>query len=125
MAGRLKKPRTVSEALAYSKKHPHKHHWKAFKRGFKFCTICGFPITKAAAEASSDCNHVWTLTPKGKAVCLNCNYTARGDDYKAWFKKFSKWPEIYRPKCLCCREPVMTEGTICERCKVITPTITL
>ena len=96
-----------------------------WKDGIRFCDRCGFPIVKAAAESSADCNHEWLESPNHHAVCIKCNYEARGNDYRSWFRKYGKWDSRYKPKCLICREPVMKEGSICPTCNLTVPEVVL
>jgi len=127
----FRKPRRLEDALKAKK---HKHQWKDWKDGAKFCTRCGMPIIPVAkatwAESSGDCNHAWERSgfsmrsnDSWGARCSRCGYIARGNNYKAWFRKYAKWDAQYRPKCLVCREPVMKEATICENCKPAEPQV--
>ena len=116
----LSRPRTLSEALQHK---PHKHKWKDWTDGAKFCVVCGMPIVKATVEASPDCNHSWSETQSHEAICVKCGYKARDSNYRRWFRKFASWPDQYRPKCLVCREPVYREGTICGNCESTVPNV--
>jgi hypothetical protein len=69
-----------------------------------------------------DCQHDWVVNQRGKALCQRCGYQARGKGYVHWWKVYGNADWRSRPTCLNCREPVMSFGTRCVRCRGM-PTI--